>query len=83
MTAGLLFPGQGAQAVGMGKDFAAAFGAARAVFEEADRVLGYADLEALLRGTGRGARRSRPTPSPRSSRRRAAVVAVAAGARAR
>jgi [acyl-carrier-protein] S-malonyltransferase len=41
VTAAVLFPGQGAQTVGMGKDFAAAFGAARSVFEEADRVLGY------------------------------------------
>jgi [acyl-carrier-protein] S-malonyltransferase len=41
VTTGLLFPGQGAQTVGMGKDFAAAFGAARSVYEEADRVLGY------------------------------------------
>ena len=36
----LLFPGQGAQQPGMGKDLADAFPAARAVFEEADRALG-------------------------------------------
>jgi [acyl-carrier-protein] S-malonyltransferase len=41
VPSGLLFPGQGAQAVGMGKDFADAFEAARRVFDEADRVLGY------------------------------------------
>jgi [acyl-carrier-protein] S-malonyltransferase len=35
-----LFPGQGAQKVGMGRALAEAFPAARAVFEEADRVLG-------------------------------------------
>jgi [acyl-carrier-protein] S-malonyltransferase len=34
-----IFPGQGAQAVGMGRDLAAAFGAARLVFEEVDEVL--------------------------------------------
>jgi len=34
-----MFPGQGSQAVGMGRDLAAAFGAARAVFEEVDEVL--------------------------------------------
>jgi [acyl-carrier-protein] S-malonyltransferase len=34
-----VFPGQGSQAVGMGRDLAAAFGAARAVFEEVDEVL--------------------------------------------
>jgi len=35
-----LFPGQGAQAVGMGKDFFDSVPAARAVFEQADRTLG-------------------------------------------
>ncbi len=35
-----LFPGQGAQAVGMGKDLADAHPAARAVFEAADAALG-------------------------------------------
>ncbi len=34
-----MFPGQGSQAVGMGRDLAAAFGAARAVFQEVDEVL--------------------------------------------
>lgn len=36
-----LFAGQGAQSVGMGKDLAEAFPAARALFDEADRILGY------------------------------------------
>jgi [acyl-carrier-protein] S-malonyltransferase len=35
-----LFPGQGSQAVGMGKAFADAFPESRAVFDEADRALG-------------------------------------------
>ena len=38
----LLFPGQGSQFVGMGRDVAERFPAARAVFEEADAVLGTA-----------------------------------------
>lgn len=37
----IIFPGQGAQAVGMGKDMAEASDAARAVFEQADRILGF------------------------------------------
>ncbi|MGQ9916468.1 MAG: ACP S-malonyltransferase, partial [Bryobacteraceae bacterium] len=36
-----LFPGQGSQAVGMGKNLAESFDAARRVFEEADDTLGF------------------------------------------
>jgi len=36
-----VFPGQGSQVVGMGKDIAEAYPVAREVFEEADSVLGY------------------------------------------
>jgi [acyl-carrier-protein] S-malonyltransferase len=41
MKSAILFPGQGAQAVGMGKDLAAAFPAAKALFDRASAVLGY------------------------------------------
>jgi [acyl-carrier-protein] S-malonyltransferase len=37
----LLFPGQGSQAVGMGKDLAEQYPIARQTFEEADEALGY------------------------------------------
>ena len=37
-----IFPGQGSQYAGMGKDLAAKFPAARQVFEEADAALGFA-----------------------------------------
>src|ERR1700689_738121 len=40
MTAAFTFPGQGSQAVGMGKALADAFPAARAVFDEVDQALG-------------------------------------------
>ena len=39
MTAAFIFPGQGSQAVGMGKALAEAFPAARAVFDEVDAAL--------------------------------------------
>ncbi|HUO00359.1 MAG TPA: ACP S-malonyltransferase [Bradyrhizobium sp.] len=40
MTAAFTFPGQGSQAVGMGKALAEAFPAAQAVFDEVDAALG-------------------------------------------
>ena len=40
MSIAFTFPGQGSQAVGMGKDLADAFPEARAVFEEVDEALG-------------------------------------------
>lgn len=42
----LLFPGQGAQAVGMGKDLASAHPECKALFDKAGQVLGY-DLAKL------------------------------------
>jgi len=43
---GMLFPGQGSQAVGMGADLVETFPEARAVFQRADEVLGF-ELAAL------------------------------------
>jgi len=46
MKLAFLFPGQGAQKVGMGRELAEQYPAARGVFEEANQVLGF-DLAAL------------------------------------
>src|SRR3954467_6951743 len=50
MTAAFTFPGQGSQAVGMGKALAEAFPAARAVFEEVDAALGEKLTETIWSG---------------------------------
>jgi [acyl-carrier-protein] S-malonyltransferase len=42
MSIAFLFPGQGAQTVGMGRDLAEAYSAARAVYDEVDAALGEA-----------------------------------------
>ena len=47
MTRAFLFPGQGAQTIGMGRELAEAYPAARAVFQEVDDALGEA-LSALI-----------------------------------
>jgi [acyl-carrier-protein] S-malonyltransferase len=46
----LLFPGQGSQEVGMGRDVCEASPAARAVFEASDRALGFALSELCFAG---------------------------------
>ena len=40
-TAAFVFPGQGSQAIGMGRDLAARYPAANQTFEEADAILGF------------------------------------------
>ena len=48
-TTAFVFPGQGSQTVGMGKDLAAQFSAAQKIFDEADSVLGFS-LSKLMWG---------------------------------
>jgi len=46
-----IFPGQGSQAVGMGRDLAANFPAAKQIFEEADSILGFSLSNLMWNGT--------------------------------
>jgi [acyl-carrier-protein] S-malonyltransferase len=50
MTTAFLFPGQGAQSVGMGKELIAARPEARALFDQAASILGYDLLDICLNG---------------------------------
>ena len=50
MSRAFVFPGQGAQTVGMGKSLAETFPSARAVFEEVDEALGEALSELIWEG---------------------------------
>ncbi|HKD93001.1 MAG TPA: ACP S-malonyltransferase [Terriglobales bacterium] len=49
-TIAFLFPGQGSQAVGMGKELAAMYPVARQTFDEADEALGYKISELCFEG---------------------------------
>ena len=50
MATALLFAGQGAQKVGMGKDLAEAFPSVRALLEQADAALGYSLTQVMFEG---------------------------------
>lgn len=50
MRIALLFPGQGSQSVGMGKELAAAFASAREVFQEIDDALSYGLSKLMFEG---------------------------------
>lgn len=52
MTVAFVFPGQGSQAVGMGKALAGDFSVARAVFEEVDDALGQSLSSLMFEGPG-------------------------------
>ncbi|MCY0895894.1 MAG: ACP S-malonyltransferase [Alicyclobacillaceae bacterium] len=50
MTLAFVFPGQGAQSVGMGRDLLDGFSVVRETFEEADEALGFALSKIFLEG---------------------------------
>ncbi len=50
MSVAFLFPGQGSQAIGMGKALAEAYRSARAVFDEVDDALGYKLSQIMFEG---------------------------------
>ena len=58
-----IFPGQGSQAVGMGRDLAAAFAAAREVFQEVDETLKQNLSKLMFEGPGRGTDPDRERPA--------------------
>ena len=51
MKTAFIFPGQGAQSVGMGKDFYDNFDAAKKLFDEADDALGYSIKKMCFEGS--------------------------------
>ncbi len=51
-TTAFVFPGQGSQAVGMGKELAETYPIAKETFDEADSVLGFALSQLMWNGRG-------------------------------
>ena len=49
-TTAFIFPGQGSQTIGMGKDLAAQYPIAKQTFEEADSILGFALSKLMMEG---------------------------------
>ncbi|OQX78639.1 MAG: malonyl CoA-acyl carrier protein transacylase, partial [Bacteroidetes bacterium 4484_276] len=56
-----VFPGQGAQFVGMGKDLYENFSAAKDLFEKANKILGFKITEIMFDGTDEDLRQTKVT----------------------
>jgi [acyl-carrier-protein] S-malonyltransferase len=56
-----IFPGQGAQFVGMGKDLYEQFETARNLFDKADEILGFKISEEMFNGTDEGLKQTKIT----------------------
>ena len=56
-----IFPGQGAQFVGMGKDLYDQYEIARTLFNQANTILGFNITEEMFNGTDEGLRQTRIT----------------------
>ena len=52
MKTAFVFPGQGSQKPGMGKDFFGSYAAARKIFDRADSILGFSLAKTIFEGTG-------------------------------
>jgi [acyl-carrier-protein] S-malonyltransferase len=74
-----IFPGQGAQAVGMGKELAEAFPAARAVFDEVDAALGEKLSQTIWEGPAEALTLTANTQPALMAVSLAAMAAVEAG----
>ena len=61
MAKAYVFPGQGAQFVGMGKDLYESNARARLFFDKADEVLGYKITDIMFNGTDEDLRQTKVT----------------------
>ena len=64
-----VFPGQGAQAVGMGKDLYDNVPEAKALFEQANEILGFRITDIMFAGTDEELKQTKVTSRPYSSTR--------------
>jgi [acyl-carrier-protein] S-malonyltransferase len=56
-----VFPGQGAQFEGMGKDLFESFSQARILFAQANEILGFSITDIMFKGTNEDLRQTRVT----------------------